>query len=104
MQSREKVMESIFHLGLKLMKVKLSHSLKSSRIWSYSGPHFPVFGLNTERFGVSVRIQSECGKIRTRITPNMDTFHVGSVFSLNFEVKLISVAFSINKKGNRYVT
>ena len=24
---------------------------------------------------VSLRIQSECGKMRTRITPNTDTFH-----------------------------
>ena len=30
----------------------------------FSGPHFPAFGLNTER--VSLRIQSECGKIRTK--------------------------------------
>ena len=36
---------------------------------------FPVFGLNTEKYGVSIRIQSECGKMRTRITLNMDTFH-----------------------------
>ena len=62
MQSREKVMESIFHLGLKLMKVKLSHSLKSSRIWSYSGPHFPVFGLNTERFGYLSVFSPNAGK------------------------------------------
>ena len=31
-----------------------NHCVKSVRIWSCSGPHFPVFGLNT--------IQSECGK------------------------------------------
>ena len=41
----------------------------------YSGPHFSAFELNTERYGVSVRIQSECGKMRTRITPNTDTFY-----------------------------
>ena len=40
--------------------------MKSVRIRSYSGPYFPVFRLN---------IQSECGKIRIRITPNMDTFY-----------------------------
>ena len=39
-------------------------------------PHFPAFRLNMERYGISLRIQSECGKIRTRITPDMDTFHV----------------------------
>ena len=30
---------------------------------------------NTERYRVSLRIQSECGKIRTKIIPNVDTFH-----------------------------
>ena len=42
---------------------------------SYSGPYFPAFGLNTESYSVSLRIQSECGKMRTRITPNTDTFY-----------------------------
>ena len=28
-----------------------------------------------ERYGVSLRIQSECGKMQTRITPNTDTFY-----------------------------
>ena len=51
------------------------HCVKSVRIRSYSGPYFPAFRLNAERYGVSIRIQSECGKIRTRIIPNTDTFH-----------------------------
>ena len=57
-----------------------------SRIWtehgdilrisqSYSDPYFPAFGLNMERYSVSLRIQSKCGKIRTRISPNTDTFY-----------------------------
>ena len=46
-----------------------SHYVKSVSIRSYSGPHFPAFGLN---------IQSECGKMQTRITPNTDTFHAVS--------------------------
>ena len=41
------------------------HSMKSVDIWSFSGPYFPAFGLNTERYSASVRIQSECGKIWT---------------------------------------
>ena len=49
--------------------------MKSVRIRSNSGPHFPAFGLNTERYFVSPCIQSECGKIWTRITPNTDTFY-----------------------------
>ena len=48
---------------------------KSVRIRSYSGPHFPAFVLNTARYSLSHRIQSECGKLRTRITPNMDPFY-----------------------------
>ena len=57
------------------------HCVKTVRIRSYSGPYFPAFGLNTDQNnseyghfsrsdGVSLRIQSECGKIWTRITPN----------------------------------
>ena len=49
--------------------------MKSVRIRSYSGPYFSAFGLNTERYSVSLRIQFECGKMRTRITPNTDTFY-----------------------------
>ena len=52
------------------------HCVKRVRIQSYSGPHFPAFGLNAERCGVSLCIQSECRKMRTRITQNTDPFHV----------------------------
>ena len=51
------------------------HCVKSVHIRNYSGPYFPVFELKTERDGVSLRIHSEFGKMRTRITPNTDTFH-----------------------------
>ena len=43
-------------------------SVKSAHIRSYSGPYFPVCS-------VSLRIQSEYGKIQTRITPNTGTFY-----------------------------
>ena len=48
---------------------------KSVCIRSYSGQHFPAFGLNLERYEVSLRIQSECEKMRTRITQNTDSFY-----------------------------
>ena len=48
---------------------------KSARIRNYSSPYFPAFGLNTERYPVSLRIESKCGKIRIRITPNTDTIY-----------------------------
>ena len=62
------------------------HCLESVRIRSYSGPYFPAFRLNTERYSVSLRIQSKYGKIRTRITPNTDAFY--AVVSSNFKENL----------------
>ena len=32
----------------------------------FSGPYFSAFGLNTERSLVSLHVQSECGKMRTK--------------------------------------
>ena len=43
--------------------------VKNARIRSYSGPHFPAFGLNTESN------QFDCGKRPTKITPNTTTFY-----------------------------
>ena len=55
-----------------------SHCVKRSKYGVFSGPFFPVFGLNTEIYGVNLRIQSECRKIRTRKTPYLDTFQAVS--------------------------
>ena len=49
--------------------------MKNVLIRSYSVPHFSEFGLNTERYRVSPCTHSECGKMRTRITLNTDTFY-----------------------------
>ena len=51
------------------------HCVKSVLIRSYSGPHFPTFGLNTVRYCLSPHIQCECGRIWTGITPSTDTFY-----------------------------
>ena len=51
------------------------HCVKSVRICRIPGPYIPAFRLNTEGYGVSLLIQLKCGKIRTRKTPNTDTFH-----------------------------
>ena len=61
---------NIFFLLSKYMNAL--HWVKSVRIRSYSGPYFPVFRLNTE---VSLCIQSEWEKIRTRVTPITDSFY-----------------------------
>ena len=52
------------------------HCVKISCIRSLPGPYFSDFGLNTGIYSVSLHIQSECGKIRTRQTLNTNTFHV----------------------------
>ena len=46
------------------------HCVKSVRIGRFYCPYFSTFGLNPERYSVFLGIQSECGKIRTRKTPN----------------------------------
>ena len=51
------------------------HCVKSVLIRRYSGPHFPAFGLDTERYSISLLIQFKYGKMRTRITPNTNTFY-----------------------------
>ena len=38
----------------------LNHCVKSVHIRSFSGPYSLAFGLNTEIYFVSLRIQSEC--------------------------------------------
>ena len=43
----------------------ISNACKVSKYGVISGPYFPAFGLNTERY-VSLRIKYKCGKIRTR--------------------------------------
>ena len=58
----------------KIFSKKL-HCVKTIRIRSYSGLHFPGFGMNTERYRVFLPIQSYFKKTGTRITPNTDTFH-----------------------------
>ena len=61
-----------------LLLLHCFHCVKIVRIRSYFGQHLHAFGLNTKRYGVSLRIQFKCGKMRTRITLNTDTFY--SVF------------------------
>ena len=53
---------------------KAKHCEKSVHILSFSGSHFLAFGLNTEIYRINIRIQFKYGKIKTRKTPNADTF------------------------------
>ena len=51
------------------------HCVKSVCIRGYSGPDFPAFRLNAERYSISFRIHFKCGKMRTKIIPSTDTFY-----------------------------
>ena len=64
--------------------------VKSALIRIFSGLYFLTFGLNTERYAVSVCIQSKCGKIRTRKIPNMDSFYAVNMSSFDEAVVSIS--------------
>ena len=44
----------IYHLEIADEQINTE---KRVRIRSYSGPHFPAFGLNTERYGVTYPVQ-----------------------------------------------
>ena len=46
--------------------VPFRHCVKVSKYGVYFGPHFLAFGLNRERYSVSLLIQPECGKMQTR--------------------------------------
>ena len=68
------------------------HCVKRVCIRSCSGPHFSAFGLNTERYGVSLN------SVRMRenvdlITPNTDNFHavVHLLFRCSVQIYIISL-------------
>ena len=57
------------------------HCVKRVRIWSYSGPHF------SRTFPHSDWMWENAGKMRTRITPNTETFHaVLGMIPKNWEI------------------
>ena len=56
------------------------HCVKSFCIPNFSGPYFHAFGLNMERYSVFLGILSECRKMQSRKTPNMDTFYAATTF------------------------
>ena len=65
----------------------------------FSDPYFHAFGLNMERYEVSLRIQFECGKIRTRKNSFFGHFH--AKFSTRKKLKSkynINYRYDINFK------
>ena len=62
--------------------------------------------MNTENYSVSLRIQIECGKIRTRITPNTDTFQAVPLESRKWNsrntVRLLAARFLYRTVQNQF--
>ena len=76
-----------------------------------SGPYFPAFGLNTEIYGVNLRIQSEYRKDGPEITPYLDTFQAvpllgdfNSDFSFLIQVVTVLNTFYKNESQKSFVT
>ena len=83
------------------------HCGKIVRIRSYSGPDFPAFELNTERYSVSLRIQSECREMQTIITPNKDIFYAmfQSNVAISYPLKILeNLQFSDVFRGYKMET
>ena len=74
--------------------------MKKVRIQCFSGPYFPVFGLNTERHRVSLGIQSVCEEIRASKASNADTFHAMTGFyNTSFFAKFLLVLPDATTRG-----
>ena len=73
----------------------ISSCVKSVPIWNFSGPCFSASAPNADRYSVSLGIQPICEKIRTRKTPNTDTFHASSVARKFSVVRVKSVTSRI---------
>ena len=50
LREKEEIIKSEYETAEILNKFFSNHNVKSIRIRSYSGPYFPTFGLNAERF------------------------------------------------------
>ena len=70
----------------------IHHCVKRVRIRSFSSPYLHAFGLNTEKNGVSLHIQSEYEKIQTKKNPKTDTFHAVQNIELNSFSEFAKVA------------
>ena len=54
--------------GKLTQSIRIVTTWKVSKYGVFSGPYFLAFGLNTEIYGINLRIQSECEKILNRKT------------------------------------
>ena len=70
------------------------HYMKDVSTRSFSSPYFTAFRMNTETYFTSLRIQSNCGKIRIRKTSNTETFHavcVSTCASVHYSIPVYTL-------------
>ena len=74
------------------MKEDKNHKnfIRSVHICSFSGACFPAVGLNTEIYREILCIHFKCGKVWTRKSPNMNSFHVVKPLSSVLDVGTLS--------------
>ena len=63
-----------------------------SKYGVFSGPYFLTFGLNTDRYSVSLPIQSKCGKMRTRKNSVFEQFSRSELYRF----LILSVTLTVN--------
>ena len=77
---------------------KIRTAWKLSKYGVFSGPYFRPFGLDTERYEVSLRMQSECAKIRIRKNSEFGQFSRSDAF---YAVVLsVSILCFLTKSSN----
>ena len=71
----------------------VSHCVKVSKYGVFSGPYFPEFGLNMKRYSVSLSIQLEYGKVRTRKNSVFGHFSRSVVDGCFYDILVALVTF-----------
>ena len=70
---------------------------------NYSAPYFLAFSYIRTEYGEMLCMQSECRKIRTKITPNMDTFYavkvVGTISTVTRSMNVINLEIIKNNQN-----
>ena len=64
---------------------------------------FPAFKLNTDVCGVNLCVQSKCGEIRTRKTPNTDTFHAVLNIKIKYSIPTPFETFHWEKYARKWI-
>ena len=72
---REVCQKKVFNDSHSAFIWKNTIAKKESKYGVISVTYFPVFGMNTERYFVSLRLSPNAGKYRPEITPYLGIFH-----------------------------